>query len=241
MSNFWGMARDAGDGHAILVLKEDFESDSLWWSMEDPAVTPPEDFMAALAQFDGEPLTVEIDTFGGNVDVGMGIYQALTARKGENIAHVRSKCMSSGTLPLMACGTRLMSADACIMVHDPTASVWSADPEYLRRAADWLEQLRSAVAEVYCKGTGLDKETALRLMAEETFCGFRQAHYYGFATGVLDAAKDKEDAFMTFSRRGLQKAAGMEGRKLAGQLAAWQRENDAAEREELLKWARAQG
>ena len=30
MSNFWGMARDAGDGHAILVLKEDFESDSLW-------------------------------------------------------------------------------------------------------------------------------------------------------------------------------------------------------------------
>ena len=158
-----------------------------------------------------------------------------------HIEKVRSKCMSSGTLPLMACGTRLMSADACIMVHDPTASVWSADPECLRRAADWLEQLRSAVAAVYCKGTGADRDTVLQLMADESFFGVRQAQRYGFATGVLDAAKDKEDAFMTFSRRGLQKAAGMEGRKLAGQLAAWQRENDAAERAELLKWARAHG
>ena len=240
MGKFWGMARDAADGHAILVLKEEFESDSLWWDIENPEITAPADFLEALAQFDGERLTVEIDTYGGNVDVGMGIYRALKARKGENVAHVRSKAMSSGTLPLMACTERLMSPDACIMIHDPSACVWGADPECLRSAADWLEQLRDAVAEVYCGGTGLDRETVLQLMSDESFFGFRQAQRTGFATGILDAAQDKEDAFMRYSREGLKKAAGMEGKKLAGQLGVWRQAEERSERAELARWARGE-
>lgn len=185
MDKFYRFAR-MEDGGARLMIDGPLEPDDPW--MGDQGVCAPRAFREALSAYEGQPLTVVIDSPGGDVSVGVAMYDALRTRKGETRAEVL-RAYSAATLPLCACekGKRAISPLGTVMIHNPSCGAYG-DHHEMRKAQEFLQTLGKAVAAAYCDAMGKDEADVLALMDRETIWSAQDAVDNGIVDSIYDAS-----------------------------------------------------
>lgn len=174
------------DTEAELRIEGDIVDDSWAWLYEwygEPCASP-NNFRQELEACKGKPLTVWIDSYGGDVFAAAGIYNALKNYPGKVTVKIDGKAMSAATVIAMAGEKILMSPTSIFMIHNPltSASGYASD---LRKTADVLDTVKETIVNAYKIKTGLPRAKISQLMDEETYMTAQDAISEGFIDEML--------------------------------------------------------
>jgi ATP-dependent Clp protease protease subunit len=139
---------------------------------------------AALLAAGALPVTVRINSPGGDFYAGLAIYNLLRGHRPGVTVHVLGIAASAASLIAMA-GSRIEIARVAeIMVHKAwTIAIGNED--VMDQARTFLRQVDSHMVDIYARRTGQSPEKVRALMAAETFMSSEQAIALGFADAVM--------------------------------------------------------
>lgn len=129
------------------------------------------------------PITVAINSPGGNVWDGLAIAQQLAQRKEYVTTRVDGVAASIASIIALAGSKLVMPENSLFMIHDPSGMA-AGTAEDMRKMADTLEQHADLLAGIYAKKTGKSKDQIRQLMAAETWFTGAEAKDFGFADEV---------------------------------------------------------
>jgi ATP-dependent Clp protease, protease subunit len=162
-----------------------------WWTGE--GVTAKR-ISAALRKIGaGNPVTVNVNSPGGDLFEGLAIYNLLREHKGEVTVKVLGLAASAASIIAMA-GSRVEIARAgFLMVHN-TWIVAMGNRHDMAEFAERLAPFDEAMADVYAARTGRPISEMQELMDAESWISGKAAIDSGFADGYLPADAVEEDA-----------------------------------------------
>lgn len=131
-----------------------------------------------------EAVDVHINSPGGAVFEGVGIYQVLRAYEGDVTVHIDGLAASAASVIAMAGDEIIMGEAAMMMVHNPW-TIALGNAEELRDVADTLDTIRDAMIAAYRRATGLDEAELREALNDETWMTAEEAVEAGFATSVV--------------------------------------------------------
>ena len=143
----------------------------------------PQALREALADADGGPMTVRLNSEGGNVIDGLACYNLLRSYEGETTVVIDGMALSIASL--VACGADKvkMAENAWLMVHNPHNQA-AGDGDDLRDMAGLLDGMRDQLAKAYATRSKKPVEEVLKLMSAETWMTGPQALEAGFVDEV---------------------------------------------------------
>lgn len=147
-----------------------------------------EDVSAALAEANGEDLTVNIFSFGGSALEGLAIFQVLSAYPGSVTTNVLGVAASAASVIAMAGDRRIVPENAALMIHQPW-SVTIGDASEHRKSAAMLDGLSSAYLRTYAAATGIPASEIKPYLDEERWLYGQEAMALGFATEAPEPLK----------------------------------------------------
>lgn len=197
---------------------------------------------AALRAIGKGPVTVNINSPGGDLFEGFAIYNLLRDHDGEVTVKVLGLAASAASVIAMAGDTIQVSRASFVMIHN-TWVMAIGNRNDLHETAEFLEPFDRAMADIYSSRTGLDTDDVTAMMDAETWMGGAEAIGKGFADEFLpsDQVVDGEKASAVAIRRleSALRASGMSAdaaKKLISEFKASQRdaagsgERDATDR-----------
>lgn len=179
-------ARDDGADNSISVLDvigQDF------WTGE--GVTAKRIAAALRSIGPDKPVTVNVNSPGGDMFEGIAIYNMLREHQGPVTVKVLGLAASAASLIAMAGDTIEIGRPAFFMIHNASVGVWGNRHD-LRDAADWMEPFDAAMADVYAARTGIDLKAVQKMLDAETWIGGSNAVEQGFADSLLASEQIKE-------------------------------------------------
>lgn len=134
-----------------------------------------------LAELDSsKPLTVYINSYGGEVAEGLAIYNQLK-RFGQCKTVVDGFAASIASVIFMAGRERIMSPSSLLFIHNAwTMAVGNS--EELRKTADDLEKMTSASIGAYMEHVNISEDKLKEMLNAETWLSADEAVEMGFAT-----------------------------------------------------------
>ncbi len=144
----------------------------------------------------GGPITVRIDSPGGDVIAASVIRSIMTDYPGKITTRIDGMAASAAVIIAMA-GQRVRIMDtAYMMIHDPAVVVFMAmlDIATLDQLHTQLKSIKTGIVDTYAGKTGLSAERISRMMAEETWMSAREAVNYGFANEIIDGGQKAKPA-----------------------------------------------
>lgn len=154
-----------------------------WWTGE--GVTAKR-ISAALRSMGAGPVTVNINSPGGDLFEGLAIYNVLREHQGHITTKVLGLAASSASVVAMAGDTTQIARAGFFMVHNGWL-IAQGNRHDLREIADWMEPFDAAMADIYATRTGQDIADVRRQMDGETWFGGTQAIEQGYADEMLNA------------------------------------------------------
>lgn len=139
---------------------------------------------AALRAMGPGPVTVNINSPGGDMFEGLAIYNLLREHDGEVTVKVLGLAASAASIIAMAGDEVQVARSGFLMIHNAWVCV-CGNRNDLREIADTIEPFDRAMAEVYAARTGESVEDVAALMDRETWMGGSEAIERGFADGYL--------------------------------------------------------
>ena len=139
---------------------------------------------SALRTLGAGPVTVNVNSPGGDMFEGLAIYNLLREHKGDVTVKVLGVAASAASIIAMAGDTVQIARAAFFMVHNSWV-VASGNRNDLRETADWLEPFDAAMADIYVARTGADTKAIAKLMDAESWIGGSAAVEQGFADELL--------------------------------------------------------
>lgn len=154
-----------------------------WW--DDSGVSEKEfrDALDAIPKY--RHVTIGINSEGGSVQDGLGIYNAIK-RRGNTSTRVDGYALSIASIIALA-GDRVISPRASVwMIHEPWA--WAqGNAEDMRRAFEMLNTHGETIAGIYADETGRTKDEARSAMKSETWFTGEEAAQWGLADETTSA------------------------------------------------------
>lgn len=138
----------------------------------------------ALRSLGAGPVTVNVNSPGGDVFEGLAIYNLLREHQGEVTVKVLGLAASAASIIAMAGDTVQIARAGFFMVHN-VWTVAAGNRNDYRELADWLEPFDSALADIYAARTGSDVKAMGKLMDAESWIGGSSAIDQGFADELL--------------------------------------------------------
>lgn len=141
---------------------------------------------AALRAMGKGPVTVAINSPGGDMFEGISMYSMLREHDGEVTIKVMGVAASAASIIAMAGDTVKIARPAFLMIHN----CWVlaiGNRHDLRDVADKLEPFDTAMADVYAVRSGEDMKAIQKLMDRESYIGGSAAVEQGFADALLDS------------------------------------------------------
>ena len=138
----------------------------------------------ALRQMGAGPMTVNINSPGGDMFEGLAIYNMLREHEGEVTVKVLGIAASAASVIAMAGDTVQIARSGFLMVHNCWLMV-IGNRHDLREVADQSEAFDRAMAEIYAARSGQDVKATAKLMDRETYMGGDEAIEQGFADELL--------------------------------------------------------
>ncbi|WP_313387588.1 head maturation protease, ClpP-related [Achromobacter aegrifaciens] len=152
-----------------------------WWTGE--GVTAKR-VAAALRNLGAGPVTVNVNSPGGDMFEGLAIYNLLREHKGEVTVKVLGLAASAASIIAMAGDNIQIARAGFFMVHNGWVMV-AGNRHDLREIADWMEPFDAAMADIYVSRTGKDLADIQSQMDGETWIGGSQAVDQGYADELL--------------------------------------------------------
>lgn len=141
---------------------------------------------AALRSIGPKPVTVYINSPGGDMFEGLAIYNLLREHEEHVTVKVLALAASAASIVAMAGDTVQIARSGFIMVHNSWV-VAIGNRHDLREYADTLEPFDRALADIYAARTGAEIGEIQKLMDAETWLGGSDAVDQGFADDLLPA------------------------------------------------------
>ncbi|MHB8124658.1 MAG: head maturation protease, ClpP-related [Desulfitobacteriaceae bacterium] len=186
---FWNFIKNEGssDEEIELRISGEIVDDDIAWLYEWFGITAasPNSFRDALAEHKGKDITVWIDSPGGDVFAGAGMYNALKEHKGKVTVKIDGKAMSAASVIAMAGDEIKMSPVGVLMIHNPLSSVRWGEAKDMRHAADVLDEVKETIVNAYQIKTKRSRNKISQLMDDETWMGARKALSEGFIDEML--------------------------------------------------------
>lgn len=147
---------------------------------------------SALRSMGAGPVTVNINSPGGDMFEGLAIYNMLREHKGEVTVKVLGLAASAASVIAMAGDTIQIARAGFLMIHNAWV-VAMGNRNDLREYADTLEPFDMAMADIYAARTGQDQKAITKMMDAETWIGGSSAVEDGFADELLPSDQIKQD------------------------------------------------
>lgn len=135
-------------------------------------------------------VTVRLNSGGGYVDEGVGIFNALAAHKGRVSMVIDGIACSSASLIAMAGDEIVMRRGTVMMIHDP-AQITIGNADEHAKTIEQLNAYGESFAGIYAERSGETPDAMRALMKEETWMTAEQAVEQGFADRVEDGEEAK--------------------------------------------------
>jgi len=189
INRFWCWANamaDSGPEERTLYINGFIAENGTWF---DDDVTPAA-FRAELYGKDDRysngrvPVTVWIDSPGGDVFAAAEIYNMIIEYKGDVTVKIGSIAASAASVIAMSGTKVLISPVGMILIHNPSTIAFGTSGE-MRRAAEMLDAVKESIINSYELRTGLPRLKLSRLMDSEKFMDAHEAIDLGFADGLL--------------------------------------------------------
>lgn len=129
-------------------------------------------------------INVTINSVGGVVTEGLGIYADLASHKARVDVRVVGCAASISSVIAMAGDTVTMDAGSFLMIHSPWG-IAKGSEEQFRSYADQLAKNKAEIVSIYAAKTGQSATQIRDWMAHETWFNGDEAKQYGFATAVV--------------------------------------------------------
>jgi ATP-dependent protease ClpP protease subunit len=141
---------------------------------------------AALRAIGDRPVTVSINSPGGDVFEGIAIYNLLREHSGDVTVKIIGLAASAASVIAMAGDKVLIGRSSFLMIHNSWV-IAMGNRNDLREVADWLEPFDAAMADVYQVRSGLGLDDIEARMDAETWINGATAVDDGFADGFLSS------------------------------------------------------
>ena len=130
------------------------------------------------------PITVVINSNGGELLAGLNIYDFLTSL--QDVTTIALKAFSMGSLLFAAGKKRVMLPHSRLMLHEPLlASGVSGSCTTVETATDQLKAERELVIGLYAKHTGMSVGEIRKVMKKDTYFTAEQAKAFGLSDGTV--------------------------------------------------------
>lgn len=128
-------------------------------------------------------LNVHINSIGGIVNAGIGIYNHLRDHKARKIVKINGWAASIASYVAMI-GDEIEIADnGLMMIHEPWAMVAGPEDEFVR-AIEGLRRTKNTLINTYAERTRSNPDDIAAMMKEQTFFNAKEAVAAGFADRV---------------------------------------------------------
>lgn len=171
-------AAGGGDAEASISILEPIGEDWFGGGVTAKRIS------AALRSIGERPVTVNINSPGGDFFEGLAIYNLLVEHKAEVTIKVMGLAASAASIIAMAGDQVQIARAAFLMIHN-TWVLAAGDRNAFREVADWLEPFDAAAVDVYQARTGIEVKRLSSMLDEETWIGGSAAVDQGFADALL--------------------------------------------------------
>lgn len=170
----------AADGSDVITILDVIGYD--WWTGE--GVTAKR-VSAALRQIGAKPVTVQINSPGGDFFEGVTIYNLLRAHPAKVTVQIVGIAASAASVIAMAGDEIQIAKLGFMMIHN---TQWGAagDRHVMAETAEVMAVFDRAAAEMYAERIGSDAESVAKMLDAETWFGGDGAVEQGFADKVVD-------------------------------------------------------
>jgi len=133
-----------------------------------------------------DTVRVNINSPGGRVDKGMGIYDWLRSLPNVTIiTEAIGQCSSIATAVFLAGSERIIHPHTESLVHLPTGGINGATAEQAQTWAAEMARCEADLLALYAERAGVDPTTFTDIMRAETTLTAQQMLDYGFATRIV--------------------------------------------------------
>ena len=146
---------------------------------------------AALRSIGDKPVTVYINSPGGDMFEGIAIYNRLIEHSQEVTIKVLGLAASAASVIAMAGAKREVAKTAFLMIHN-CWTYFAGNRHAIRELADTMEEFDRAMIGLYADTSGQDEKTVEQMLDAETYMNGANAVEKGFATGLISASEVQE-------------------------------------------------
>lgn len=132
---------------------------------------------------DVKELTVRINSGGGSVFEGVGIYNQLKTHAAKVTIQIDALAASIASIIAMAGDQIVMAENALMMIHNPMGFTFGDRAEHMK-TVELLDSITETLVGTYAKRTGQTAEDITAWMNAETWMTAAQAKERGFADTV---------------------------------------------------------
>lgn len=177
MNKFWNWIKDEGGGRT-LRLEGPIDNENFWGDEITPQM-----FRDDLEADEG-PVTVWINSPGGNVFAAAEIYTMLKEYAGQVTVRIASIAASAASVVAMAGDVIEMSPTALLMIHDPS-TIAIGNAKDMEQAIATLNAVKDSIINAYHLKTGLRISKISEMMENETWLDAKEALRLGFCDSIL--------------------------------------------------------
>jgi ATP-dependent Clp protease protease subunit len=145
----------------------------------------------ALRSIGARPVTVNVNSPGGDMFEGLAIYNILREHPAEVTVRVMGLAASAASIIAMAGDRVEMGLGSMLMIHNSWGMVVGNQND-MRDAAETFAEFDAAMADIYSARTGLDAAEVSAMMGAETWLRAERAIDLGFAEATF-AAPDYDE------------------------------------------------
>jgi len=184
MKKWFEIQNKAAEPAAEILIYEQIGKD--WFSDDGIGA---KDFADALAEIPKDrPLTVGINSPGGNVWDGLAIYHLLKARGDKVTTRIDGIAASIASVIALAGSKVLMPENALMMIHRAWGVLQGNAADMTKMASD-LEKHDDVIAGIYSAKNGKSKEANLAAMDSETWFNGTEARAFGLVDATTPQVK----------------------------------------------------
>ena len=141
----------------------------------------------------GKPITLRIDSPGGDPIAASAISAIISSYPGKVTAQIDGQASSAAVLVALAASRIRVMDTAYMMVHDPAVSVFMAalDIETLSHLHTSLQSIKAGMVAAYAARTGLSEKQLNQMLTDETWMSAQEAVDFGFADEIVKGGQKR--------------------------------------------------
>lgn len=177
---------ELSEDRQVLVLNGNVRKK--YW--EDDQVVDANTVRSALEESD-LPLTIKLNSPGGDVFEGIEIYNLLKDSKREITIEVTALAASAASIIAMGSDKLIMCKGSSLMLHEASSFAWGNKTE-LKKVLNALDTIDESLIDIYTDKTGKERTQVNEWLLNETWFTAQQAVDNGLADGVKNIINDDE-------------------------------------------------